>query len=74
MYHQHLEAPQGAVKKRRNVMNEAGGAAGSEGWWEEDRQADVNNRVGKNMLVQQREGGDAHGHEGRGRLQGATGV
>lgn len=32
MYLQHLEAPQGAVKKRSYVMNEAGGPAGSEGW------------------------------------------
>lgn len=31
VYRQHLEAPRGAVKKGGCVMNEAGGAAGSEG-------------------------------------------
>lgn len=73
MYRQHLEAPQGAVKKGRSVMNEAGGAAGSQGgcdWRKEDRQADVNNRVDKNMLVQRRGRGGGH-HTGT-RAEGAS--
>lgn len=56
---------------RRYVMNEPGGAARSEGWREEDRQADVNERVDKNMLVQQR--GATHMHEGRRAPAGSNG-